>query len=157
MVGIEDEAIVLRAVDFGESDLIAHLLVPEIGRLTVIAKHARKSRKRFPGSLDIFNHIRVRVSRKRPGALGFLEQALLLDPFLPLREVPARFALASYLVELMDRMAPEGGPGPDMRRLFDFVHSALVSLGQGQPDLCMRLFLELRAFDALGLRPGLER
>ena len=69
MVGIEDEAIVLRAVDFGESDLIAHLLVPEIGRLTVIAKHARKSRKRFPGSLDIFNHIRVRVSASNSNRL----------------------------------------------------------------------------------------
>jgi len=157
MAGIEGEAIVLRAVDFGESDLIAHLLLPEFGRLTVIAKHARKSRKRFPGSLDVFNLVRVRVSLKRPGTLGFLEQALLLDPFLALREEPSRYALASYLVELMDRMAPEGGSEPDMQRLFDFVRSALASLGQGQPDLCMRLFLELRAFEALGLRPGLQR
>ncbi len=156
MGGIEGEAIVLRAVDFGESDLIAHLLLPQVGRLTVIAKHARKSRKRFPGSLDLFNHIRVRVSRKRPTGLGFLEHAALIDPFLHLRQDPARYALASYLLELMDRMAPEDGAHSDMLRLFDFALSALKGLAHGHPDGRMKLFFELRAFEALGLRPGLE-
>ena len=82
MAVIEDEAIVLRAVEYGESDLIAHLLMPDIGRLTVIAKYARKSQRRFPGSLDLFNHLRVRVSRKRPQGLGFLERGVLVAPFL---------------------------------------------------------------------------
>ena len=59
MASLEGEAIVLRAVEYGESDVIAHLLMPEQGRLTVIAKHARKSRRRFPGSLDLFNHLSV--------------------------------------------------------------------------------------------------
>jgi len=109
MAGIEGEAIVLRVVDYGESDLIAHLLMPEVGRLTVIAKYARKSQRRFPGSLDLFNHLRVWVSRRRPQGLGFLEQAVLVAPFLPLRADSARYALASYLVEWMDRVAPEDG------------------------------------------------
>ena len=36
-----------------------------------------------------------------------LEGATLLDPFLPLRAVPGRFALAAYLMELLDRLSPE--------------------------------------------------
>lgn len=157
MPGIEGEAVVLRAVDFGESDLIAHLLMPEVGRLTVIAKHARKSQKRFPGSLDLFNRLRVRVSRKRATGLGFLEQATLISAFLPLRGDPARYALASYLVELLDRVAPEDGTQADTRRIFDFAVAALETLVQVPVDLRMRLFLELRALDAIGLRPGLVR
>ncbi|MAI77418.1 MAG: DNA repair protein RecO [Deltaproteobacteria bacterium] len=157
MASLEGEAIVLRVVEYGESDLVAHLLMPEIGRLTVIAKHARKSRRRFPGSLDIFNHLTVRISRRRQSDLGFLEQAILRSPFLNLRHGVRHYALASYLVELLDRMAPEAGVAPDMDRLFDFALSALGVIGELEPDLKLRCFMELKAFDALGLRPELEQ
>ena len=36
-------ALVLRTVEFGEADLIVHLLTPTRGRVTVMAKHARRS------------------------------------------------------------------------------------------------------------------
>ncbi len=151
------EALLLRAVDFGESDRIVHLLTPETGRLTAIAKGARRSVKRFPGTLDLFNHLRVSVSRRRGGrAMAFLERAVLISPFLELRAVPTRYALASYLLELMDRMAPEGGAGPDTQRLFSFALSSLSALEGMAPDLRIRLLFELRALDALGLRPELR-
>ncbi|MCH2186005.1 DNA repair protein RecO [Myxococcota bacterium] len=157
MASLEGEAIVLRAVEYGESDVIAHLLMPEQGRLTVIAKHARKSRRRFPGSLDLFNHLSVRISKKHRSSLGFLEQAVLRAPFLELRHRAARYALASYLVELLDRMAPEQGAEAEMSRIFDFALSALEAIGEVEPDDRLRSFMELRAFAALGLQPELER
>jgi DNA repair protein RecO (recombination protein O) len=154
---LASEVILLRAVDFGESDRIVHLLSPEVGRLTVIAKGARRSIKRFPGTLDLFNHLRVAVNRRRPGSMAMLEQATLLEPFLGLRVQSARYALASYLLELMDRMAPEGAARPDAQRLFGFVLSALRTLDGATPNARLRVLLELRAFDALGLRPELAR
>jgi DNA repair protein RecO (recombination protein O) len=155
MPQLASEVILLRAVEFGESDRIVHLLSPDVGRLTVIAKGARRSVKRFPGTLDLFNHLRVTVNRRRRGSLAMLEQATLLEPFLGVRRYPARYALASFLVELMDHMAPEGAAAPDGRRLFAFVHSALSILDSTTPDNRLRVLLELRAFDALGLRPEL--
>jgi len=101
------EALVLRSVDFGESDRIVHLLVPDSGRLTAIAKGARRSVRRFPGTLDLFNHLRVQVERRRTAGLARLEQATLIEAFTPLRREPARFGLACYLLELLDRLAPE--------------------------------------------------
>ena len=157
MAWIEGEAIVLRVVDYGESDLIVRLLMPEVGRLTVMAKHARKSRRRFAGALDLFNHVRVRISRRRLTGLGFLEQANLITAFLPLRRDLPRYGLASYLLELMGRMAPEDGVRADSLRIFDFALSALEALSEESPDLHTRLFFELRAFEALGLCPSLER
>lgn len=151
------EAILLRAVDFGESDRIVHLLMPEVGRLSAIAKGARRSVKRFPGTLDVFNLLKVTVNRRRTTGMGFLEQAVLIHPHLELRTVPGRYALASYLVELLGRMAPDGGAGPDTRRLFHFARTTLAALEHMQPDLRIRILLELRALDALGLRPELSR
>jgi len=151
------EALLLRAVDYGESDRIVHLLMPEVGRISAIAKGARRSVKRFPGTLDVFNLLRVTVNRRRRTGMGFLEQAVLIHPFLELRTVQGRYALASYLVELLGRMAPEGGAGPDSRHLFDFAKSTLLALEKMEPDLRLRVLLELRALDALGLRPELSR
>jgi DNA repair protein RecO (recombination protein O) len=151
------EALVLRSVDFGESDRIVHLLVPDAGRLTAIAKGARRSVRRFPGTLDLFNHLRVQVERPRTAGLARLEQATLIEPFTPLRRAPARFALGCYLLELLDRLAPEGGARADGRRLFGFALAALRTLATPRRiDTRLRTLLELRALDALGLRPELR-
>jgi DNA repair protein RecO (recombination protein O) len=150
------EALVLRAVDFGESDRVVHLLVPGAGRLTAIAKGARRSTRRFPGLLDLFNHLRVEVERPRRGSLARLEHARLIDAYLGLRSDPRRFALGCFLLELLDRQAPEGGARRDLEQLFGFATSALGSLAEAQPDRRTQVLLELRALAALGLRPELR-
>ena len=146
----------LRAVEFGESDRILHLLTPRTGRLVAIAKGARRSVKRFGGNLDLCNHLRIQVERRRRMSMPHLEQAILVDAHLPLRERPARFALGCYVVEMVDRMAPESGVGADLQRLFDFLRDTLRLVSRSEPDERLRLVLELRALDALGLRPSLR-
>lgn len=155
MARFEGEALLLRTVDFGESDRIVHLLTPGHGRLAAIAKGARRSVKRFPGTLDVCNHLRVEVNPRRHG-LDLLERALLLSPHTALRSDPARFGLACCLLELLDRLSPEG-PGPDAERLFGFARDALAALSTALPDARLRVLLELKTLDALGLRPELTR
>ena len=155
MIRIESEAIVLRVVEHGESDLIVRMLSPDSGRLTAIAKGARRSVKRFPGTLDVFNLLRVTVRRRRRTGMGFLEQARLVSPHLDLRRDARRYALATWLCELLDRMAPEGAHRADARRIFDFATGAFAMLGQTTPDASLRWLVELRALEALGLRPEL--
>jgi DNA repair protein RecO (recombination protein O) len=150
-------ALLLRSVDFGESDKIVHLLTPGSGRLTAIAKGARRSVKRFPGTLDLFNHLLVQTYQSRPGRMVHLQQARLVSPFEDLRALPGRFALGCYLLEMLDRVAPEGASSPDAKRLFDFALGALGTIGASQPDVRLRVLLELRALDAAGLRPELRR
>jgi DNA repair protein RecO (recombination protein O) len=125
--------------------------------VTVIAKGARRSVKRFPGTLDLFNHLLVSIDRRRRNRMGYLEAARLLSPFLGLRDSARRYALASYLLELMDRMAPEDGPRPDTRRIFAFTRAAFGLIAGIDPDRRLRVLVELRALDALGLRPELGR
>ncbi len=151
------EALVLRSLDFGESDLIVHLLLPDAGRLTAIAKGARRSVRRFPGTLDLFNHLRVQLAHRRTAGMARLEQATLIEAFTPLRREPARFALACYLLELLGRLAPEGGARAEGRRLFGFALAALHAVTTLQRiDTSLRTLLELRALDALGLCPELR-
>jgi DNA repair protein RecO (recombination protein O) len=157
MASIRTEALILRSVDFGESDRILHLLVPDIGRLPVIAKGARRSVRRFSGTLDLFNHVKIQVDVRRPNSLARLDQANLIDPFIAMRTETVRFALGCYLLELFDRLAPERGVRADTQRLFAFALGALRMVSERAPDLRLRTLIELRALDALGLRPELSR
>lgn len=157
MTAFHCEAILLRSVDYGESDRIVHFLTPEGGRLTAIAKAAHRSHRRFPGTLDVFNRLEIRGQRRPRAALALLEQARLIDPFLGLRQEAARYALASFLLEMLDRMAPEGLAPGDAERLFRFGVDALSLLSSVGPDRVLRVLLELRALDALGIRPELGR
>jgi DNA repair protein RecO (recombination protein O) len=150
-------AILLRSNDFGESDRILHLLTPETGRVTVIAKGARRSVKRFGGNLDFFNHLRVQIEQRRPTSMARLELAKLERTFHGLREDPGRFALGCYVLEILDRLAPEGGAPVERERLFRFGLGALAWLDAATPDPRMRVLLELRTLDAVGLRPELSR
>jgi DNA repair protein RecO (recombination protein O) len=149
------EALVLRVFDFGESDAVVHLLTPEAGRLVAIAKGAKRSRKRFSGALDFFNQLRVQVDQRPSRPMARLEHAVLLHAFQEIRPSPSRFALACYLLELLGRLAPEGGQRGDMQRLFAFATGALSTIATREPDLRLRALLELRALDALGFRPEL--
>ena len=156
MATLHTEALVLRAVDFGESDRILHLLVPDAGRLTAIAKGARRSVKRFAGGLDLFQQLRVQLDRRRRAGMARLEHATLLRHWDALRRDPARFALGCFLLELLDRLAPEGGARADTRRLYGFAIEALALVAAAPIDPGLRVLLELRALAALGLRPELS-
>jgi DNA repair protein RecO (recombination protein O) len=157
MVALNCEALMLRSVDYGESDRIVHLLTAGAGRLTAIAKGARRSNRRFPGTLDVFNHLAIDGRSKPRASMAFLERARLLNPFLGLRSDASRYALASFLTEMLDRLSPEGITGPEAERLFTYATESLGLLATVKPTPTLRLLLELRGFDALGLRPELGR
>ncbi len=56
---LKTEAIVLRSIRYGEADRILHLYTPERGRLSAIAKGARRARSRFGARLEPFFHVRA--------------------------------------------------------------------------------------------------
>ena len=67
-----------------------------------------------------------------------LEHAQLIQTFHALRTDPTRFALGCYLLELLDRLAPEGGARADAKRMFGFALEALATLDDERPDLRLR-------------------
>ena len=61
-------AIVLTVREYGEADLMVNFLTPGYGPLTGIAKHARKSRRRFAHCLEPLSRVVFFLSPAfRPG------------------------------------------------------------------------------------------
>ncbi len=50
---IATEALLLRRVEYGESDLVLTLLTQKVGKVSALARGARKSSKRFGSALEL--------------------------------------------------------------------------------------------------------
>jgi DNA repair protein RecO (recombination protein O) len=56
---IESDALVVRKVAYGEADVIATLLTETHGKLAVLMRGGRKSKRRAPGALEPFHTVHV--------------------------------------------------------------------------------------------------
>ena len=70
-------AIVLRRTNYGEADRILQLLTPE-GRMSVMAKGARREKSKLAGGIELFAVSDVVISKGR-GELGILTSARLVQ------------------------------------------------------------------------------
>ncbi len=146
-------AIVLRWRAYGESDKIATLLSEDFGKLTGIAKGARRSRRRFANSLEPLARVRV-YFRQRPGAgLAFLESCELLTSSEPFND-PSRFAYGSYLAELVDRLTMEDEP---VHGIYTLLADALAELERGPASAALLRAFELKVLTQAGFEPQLDR
>lgn len=148
-----DSAIVLRHVDFQESDRVVTVMTAEHGRFSGLAKGVRKSVKRFAGRLDLFSEVELTFRAGR-GELFHFDQATLIHAHLGVRNDLLAIAWAGYLSELTEKLFGEQEPHPDAYALLAF---ALRTLDQpeGAKEGPLRA-LELRLLNEAGLLPELS-
>ncbi|MBI3246832.1 MAG: DNA repair protein RecO [Deltaproteobacteria bacterium] len=117
MIEERTAAIVLRSRPHGESDKIVTFLTKDWGKVTGIAKGAKRSRRRFVNVLESFTHVQLRFRPSRADELAFIFGCDLVQSFRgPSRDLQ-RFALASYMCELVDVMVSGREAGQEMYTL----------------------------------------
>jgi len=107
------QAIILNTIEFSESDRIVHALTKDRGLINAIAKGARRSYKRFPGTLEPFSEVILDLFSKPGLELARLEEARLVNPHLRLREDIALFAHASVMIEIVLVLLGPCDPHPE--------------------------------------------
>jgi DNA repair protein RecO (recombination protein O) len=147
-------AVVVRTLDYGEADRIVTFVTPDAGRLTGIAKGARKSRRRFGAALELFTFVQLTYFEKPTFELVRLESADIVAAFPDLRRDLTRIAHAAYVVELAGRAVQPREPA---FRLFRLMVEALGDLDREPADDTRLRAFELRLLSLLGYRPELRR
>jgi len=144
------EAVVLGSMDFGESDKIVTFYTISFGKLKGIAKGAKRSKKRFGINLEPFSLVRLHFFEKKEDSLVRVSACDLINPFQGIRDDLFKIAYGSYMIEVVEKLAPEREKHPELfMLLIDFLG---ILEGRGVNEDLLRVF-EVRLLDDLGLRP----
>ncbi len=150
---METDAIVLECIDHGESDVIITLFSLKEGKITAIAKGAKKSLRRFVNKLELFSFLHVVCTRKTGRSLAFLSEADLHTSFLNIRKDLELYLTASVIREFLLIGVREDEPDERIFRLSLWSLHNLDSFNQ--PKAILALFL-IRFFEYVGYRPDLQ-
>ena len=147
-------AIVLRSLDYGESDRIITFYTDDFGKLTGIAKGARRSKKRFPNALELFSCSNILFSKRSRGGLALIESCNVITHYPGIRSDLEKTLVASYFIDLTNQFTQEGEKN---RSLFQLLQNFLEIIDTGNnSDIITRLF-ELRLLKLKGFEPVLDR
>ena len=144
-------AIVLNVRDYGEADLLVTFLTPVRGCLTGIAKHAKKSRRRFAHCLEPLSRVDFFLAPSR-GELEFIQKGELVRNFSGLRRHLKGLGVAAVLAELAGLLA---GPPEAYAEMFATLEEALGQLEAGAPPDSLLPALVLRLLTLGGYGPRL--
>lgn len=146
------EAFLLRKTLYGDGDYILTLFTRDFGKISGLAKHAKRSRKRFGGRLEPFVHFRVRF-RDKSRDMNFIEDAETIRVFHHFIENIELFLWGSFMLELIDILLPKESPNEE---LFDRLAGAFTELDEGKSILPVVLDFQLQALSLAGYEPNLE-
>lgn len=147
------EAIVARLVDYGEADRICTLLTHGLGKISVLAKGARRSRRRFGAALSLFVRGEAVLHKPLRGELFRLERFDAAEDLgLLLTSDLTQMAHGSYLIELARELWP-----PEQRdvALFDLLWTALSALAHHGASATLLRVYELKLLAVIGFAPSL--
>jgi DNA repair protein RecO (recombination protein O) len=152
---LKTAAFTLRTRPFGESDLIAVFLTADHGKLSGIARGARRSKRRFSGpALEPFHEVELRYARRPHSELAFLHECRVVRSHHGIATSIEAFAWASYLCELTEAVAQPGDPSPELFSTFRATMQALTDTDAPEP-IAHHFILGL--LEIAGWRPDFAR
>jgi DNA repair protein RecO (recombination protein O) len=147
-------AIVLRTVEFSETSLVVTLFTRDFGKVSALAKGARRPKGPFESALDLLAVCRIVFLRKSSDVLDLLTEAKLDRRFRAAGRDLNRLYAGYYVAELLAELTDTHDPHPE---LFDAADQALLALDGTVPTASTILWLELQALAQVGHAPALDQ
>lgn len=145
-------AIVLRRINYGETDKILTLFSRERGRVSAIAKGARKAISRFSGATELLTCTRFHLGTGK--SLEIVTQVDVAESFPGLHQNLARLAHGLYFADLIDHSIADEAPNPE---LFDLLLTGLRLIETSSSCEVVARWFEMQLLIDLGYSPDLHR
>ena len=148
----QSDAIILRIYPWSETSCIANIYSREFGKLSVLAKGARRPKSPFEAALDLLSICRVVFISKSTDALDILTEAKLLKRYRAGSQDLLRLYSGYYVAELLDRFTEKGEKQPEV---FDLARETLAAFDDRNLELrALVLRFELQLLRILGHLPS---
>ncbi|TCI25703.1 DNA repair protein RecO [Exiguobacterium sp. SH3S2] len=142
--------IVIRTVNYGESNKVVTLFTEELGKVAVMARGAKKPGSRLHAASQPFVEAVYIFPASR--GLGQLKSSDVITSYPEIRKDVERMAYAVYLLELVDKTVEDRVPN---RPLYRILNDALQALNAGMDPEIITHHFELRIMYLLGVAPVL--
>lgn len=146
------EGLVIRHADIGERDRVITLFTRDEGKLTFIARGARRPGSSLGPCVQMLTRGRFQCVRRR--ALHLITQAAVLDSYSKAKTDLWSMACGLYVAELVDATTVEGSPD---RTLHDLMVQTMEMVdARGGSEALLRTF-ELHLLQHVGFCPFVRR
>jgi DNA repair protein RecO (recombination protein O) len=122
-------ALLVKRVEYGEADLVLTLFTERYGRVSALARGARKSSRRFAGALEPMHTLEVRLEERPERELFGLREARIATPRRALTSELARMEAAGKALGWLRRAAPARTPEPELWLAIESLLDRLAETG----------------------------
>lgn len=148
------DALVIRLADFSESSRVVTLFTRDFGKISALAKGAKRLKSAFEAALDLLSNCHIVFIRKSSSGLDLLTEAQLLKRFRPGAGDLTGLYCGYYVAELLAALTEEYDPHPD---LFDLSAGALERFESSADPRLPLLHFELHLLREIGQLPEYDR
>mgnify|MGYP002518135185 CR=1 FL=1 len=149
---IVTKGIVLRATPTKESDYILTLLTDALGRVSAVARGARRRTSRIAAGCELLAFSELVLYQR--GSWYYLDEASTITLFDGVRQDVELLSLASYFAEMAECVTAEDEPSPEILSL---LLNALYALSElHKPQCIVKAAFELKLLALSGYEPLLD-
>jgi len=145
--------LILRTRPLTETSLIVNWLTPDQGRISTVAKGARRPKSPFAGKLDLFYLADFSFARSRRSELHTLREVSLRETHAALRTELGYLQQAAYGAALIEQATERDTPLP---AVYQILRGLLEHLPRQAPLPQTIFAFELKLLHELGLASDLE-
>lgn len=154
MALINADGIVTKETKYGDTSRILTVITKELGKISVLAGNARRSKSGLLSSTALFAYSRFTLFKGGSSSMYKLNECELLTSFSPLRESLEGLAFASYFCDISNTVVQEDSPEPEQATL---LLRALYMLCGENPDFeKIKSVFEFKTLSICGLLPNLS-
>jgi DNA repair protein RecO (recombination protein O) len=153
-INYKTNAIVLRTLDYGESDRIVTFYTTDFGKVKGIAKGARRSRKRFANTLETFACLQLLFSRRHHDGLALIEEGTVINHYPGIGVDLKKTLYASYMLDVTEQFTVENKRNEEV---FCLVQGFLELIDRESVSEDIVRFFEMRLLRLVGYEPVLDR
>lgn len=147
---VTTNGILIDRIDFSETSQVIRVFSRKKGRISAIAKGARREKSSFNGPFDLFTVGKFTWISRPPDRLNILTECKRKKSLLALRNRLPRYYSASWITVFLRRLTPEGTPEPELYRL---ARSALDELTSSRQERNIVNMFDLKGLNLLGYLP----
>lgn len=141
---LRTKAIVLRRVNYGESDRILTFLTPS-GKVSALARGVRKEKSRLAGGIELFSIADIVVHQGR-SSLATLTSASMIQFYNNILSSLPRLELASLCLKKIERLSEQ----TDNPEFFSILEQVLAGLNAAYDHLLVQTWFNFQLLRASG-------